>query len=65
MKKWEYKFVMHEAKGFNSLHATEGRVEEFNTLGAEGWEMVTIMHATEWAGALLRYMFVFKRMIDA
>jgi hypothetical protein len=64
MKKWEYKFITHEAKGFNSLHSSEGRVDEFNHLGVDGWELVTMMPATEWAGALVKYIFVFKREIE-
>lgn len=63
MQKWEYQFITHDAKGFNGQQASEDRIKEFNHMGAEGWELVTIIPAAEWSGALVKYLFVFKKQM--
>jgi hypothetical protein len=60
---WEYKFLTHEIRGIVNSHVDEERLNELNALGAQGWELVTVIHPTEREGILWRITYVFKRLL--
>lgn len=50
MSTWEYKAVSTESKGVNYTERWEQVIDELNTLGAEGWEVVAQMTVDKSAG---------------
>ncbi len=65
MKKFEYKTVRYDAKGFFG-----GKVDpqEFdaslNSYGAEGWELVGITASNEAYGSTKSVLSIFKREVE-
>lgn len=51
MEKWEYKTLKYETKGLFGGKVVEGELEEqFNRLGAQGWELVTSFDTSIYQG---------------
>jgi hypothetical protein len=78
MTKWEYKFQQIdinispilkmarwgvEVPGEKKQRTTMEGVEDYiNTLGAEGWELVTVVAGSEQTGIITRAVLFFRRM---
>lgn len=60
MKKFEYKVENIKAFGVTSLVLTKEHEKKFNTLGAEGWELVNLKSLNNPRNLIV----VFKREIN-
>lgn len=66
--KWEYKIITPEMKGWITKRVSNNTLEELNTLGKEGWELVgvtpvTANMGTSYGGTTASFVFFFKRKI--
>lgn len=77
MAKWEYKFLQIDVNlspilklarwgvqvpGEKKMRETMENVEKYVCeLGAEGWELVTVMNGSEHTGIITRAILLFKR----
>lgn len=46
MDKWEYKVITRKLEGWLTLAMPEEASQELDTLGAEGWELVSVAPVT-------------------
>jgi hypothetical protein len=62
---WEYRTLIHEYLGHGEMDRAEKRkqLQELNSLGSEGWELVAAVPITS-EDATRNVMYVFKRRID-
>jgi hypothetical protein len=81
MAKWEYKFVMIDVNlspilrlarwgvtvpGEKKARDTMEGVQDYITsLGAEGWELVTVMNGSEHTGIITRAILFLKRPVQS
>lgn len=64
MEKWEYKTLKYETKGLFGGKVVEGELEEqFNRLGAQGWELVTSFDTSIYQGQSRDIIAIFKRKV--
>lgn len=77
MQKWEYKIAWIDihmspvlamarwgvtVEGEKKKRETQAEVENYlNQLGADGWELVTMVNGTDSAGIITRAVLTFKR----
>ncbi len=61
---WEYKTLQFETKGFAGGILDLGKFDtDLNTLGAQGWELVSCFDTNQSYGASRFVVAVFKRQI--
>lgn len=64
--RWEYKTVQFAAKGFLGGKLDSGQIEaHMNSLGAEGWELVTAFDTNYGQGATRDVLIIFKRPVES
>lgn len=63
MTHWEYKTLEFEAKGFwvGGIVDTDLLNDELNKVGADGWELVSMVNTNQYQGASRKIIAVFKR----
>ena len=62
MKKYEYKVVKTTENGFWDPKVDISSVEsELNKLGAEGWELTSVLDTTNYQGKTKEIVMFFKR----
>ncbi len=62
MDKWEYKSIKIETKGFWSKKLDVNEFDELlNSLGTEGWELVSCFDTSQYQGESKEVIAVFKR----
>ena len=62
MKKYEYKIIKTTQKGFWDPKVNEvDLTSKLNTLGQEGWEMISSVETNAYQGATREIMLFFKR----
>lgn len=62
MDKWEYKSIKIETKGFWSKKLDVNEFDELlNSLGNEGWELVSCFDTSQYQGESKEVIAVFKR----
>ena len=64
MEKWEYKMLIPEVKGFINRKLDPKINEELNTLGDNGWELISVSPLTDvasWGSQTKSFIFIFKR----
>jgi hypothetical protein len=60
--KWEYHTVTLDVEGFFNVRVDEGQLaQEFNVLGREGWELVSMVDLNRGHGRSASVVAVFKR----
>lgn len=62
MKKYEYKVIKTTEEGFWDPKVDEKNVEtEMNKLGAEGWELTSVIDTNNYQGKTKEIVLFFKR----
>lgn len=65
MDKFEYKAVIYDTKGFWGGNVNESQLEnQLNSLGNEGWEMVSCTSTNQSYGSSKSIVCIFKRKKD-
>ena len=67
MKHWEYKTIKLETTGwFSGGNLNERKLDEYmNSLGAEGWELVSAFDTNQASGQSKDVVAIFKRETNA
>ena len=71
MQKWQYKIVSHETKKLlKKEKAQDAMSETVNSLGQEGWELVSVAplsttQGLDLGGSTRAFTFIFKRPIHS
>lgn len=66
MERYEYKTLMYDTKGFWGGLVDENQFQnELNTLGYDGWELVSSISTTQSYGSSKSIVCIFKRKRDS
>lgn len=62
MKKYEYKVIKTKPEGFWNPHVDSDKImDQVNLLGAEGWEMISVIDTAVGYGQTNEIIMFFKR----